>query len=106
MWDTALVAPTRPEAVPVGVELCEFADRMVAPYCGSHAVYEVHHWFGDYASHLRSFAAIPLRGTHTFGLLVLASEDAQRFYPEMGTVFLQRLGEILSAVIVRESSRG
>ena len=27
----------------------------------------------------------------------MASEDAQRFYPEMGTLYLQRLGELAAA---------
>jgi uncharacterized protein YigA (DUF484 family) len=35
------------------------------------------------------------------GLLVLASEDAQRFYPEMGTLYLKRIGELLSATLQR-----
>ena len=36
-----------------------------------------------------------------FGLLALASESAQRFYPEMGTVFLKRIGELASAALWR-----
>jgi uncharacterized protein YigA (DUF484 family) len=33
--------------------------------------------------------------------MVLASEGAERFYPEMGTLYLQRLGDITSAAIAR-----
>ena len=44
---------------------------------------------------------IPLRTKQTFGLLVLGSEEAQRFYPEMGTLYLKRLGELVSAAITR-----
>jgi len=29
----------------------------------------------------------------------LASEDAQRFYPGMGTLFLQRIAEIVSSAL-------
>jgi uncharacterized protein YigA (DUF484 family) len=57
--------------------------------------------FGDGAAHLRSFAYLPLRAGETFGLLALASEDAQRFYPEMGTLYLARLGELVGAAIAR-----
>jgi uncharacterized protein YigA (DUF484 family) len=32
-------------------------------------------------------------------LLVLASEDKQRFYPEMGTVFLQRIAEAVASAL-------
>ena len=31
----------------------------------------------------------------------MASEDKQRFYPEMGTLYLDRIGEILSAGLSR-----
>ncbi len=34
-------------------------------------------------------------------MLALASEDAARFYPEMGTLYLARLGELLSAALRR-----
>jgi uncharacterized protein YigA (DUF484 family) len=33
----------------------------------------------------------------TIGLLILASEDKERFYPEMGTLFLQRIAETLGS---------
>ena len=29
------------------------------------------------------------------------SEDAQRFYPEMGTLFLSRIGDLVSATLQR-----
>jgi uncharacterized protein YigA (DUF484 family) len=32
-------------------------------------------------------------------LLLLASEDPQRFYSGMGTLFLERLGELISAAL-------
>ena len=35
------------------------------------------------------------------GLLTLASEDPQRFYPEMGTMYLKRLGDSVSAALGR-----
>jgi uncharacterized protein YigA (DUF484 family) len=34
-------------------------------------------------------------------LLALASEDPQRFYPEMGTLYLKRLGELVGAAVGR-----
>jgi hypothetical protein len=58
-------------------------------------------WFGETNSTLKSFALIALRSERSFGLLALASEDAQRFYPEMGTMFLKRIGELASAALKR-----
>jgi uncharacterized protein YigA (DUF484 family) len=40
---------------------------------------------------------VALRTQRTMGLLVMGSEDPQRFYPEMGTVYLMRLSELVSA---------
>jgi len=57
--------------------------------------------FGDAGPHLRSFSYIPLRGAEPFGLLALASEDPQRFYPDMGTLYLRRLGELISTALTR-----
>jgi hypothetical protein len=49
---------------------------------------------------LHSFAYLPLRADEqSIGMLILASEDAQRFYPGMGTLFLQRIAEIVSCAL-------
>jgi hypothetical protein len=79
----------------------EFAAGLAAPSCGTHAAIDVAGLFGEAAAHLRSFACIPLRDGETMGLLALASEDAQRFYPEMGTLYLKRLGDLVSAAVAR-----
>ena len=34
-------------------------------------------------------------------LIWSASEDAQRFYPEMGTLYLTRIGEVIAACLRR-----
>jgi uncharacterized protein YigA (DUF484 family) len=88
------------EFAPVSDATRQFAGGIAHPHCGA-APADVAGLFGDAASHLRSFACIPLRDTETFGLLSLASEDAQRFYPEMGTLYLARLGELVGAAIAR-----
>ena len=83
---------------PPSSEVLAFADQHEQPVCAHHAVHDTLAWFGEAAEHLRSFAYLPLRAnSQTIGLLVLASEDKQRFYPEMGTVFLQRIAETLGS---------
>jgi len=57
--------------------------------------------FGEASAHLRSFSYLPLRDGGIFGLMALASEDPQRFYPEMGTLYLKRLGDLVSAALAR-----
>lgn len=44
---------------------------------------------------------IPLNTTRTIGLLVLASSEIERFYADMGTLHLKRLGDLIGASIAR-----
>jgi len=78
-----------------------FATGLLHPHCGPLAMADTAAFFGEAAALLKSYAYIPLRGKDTFGLLALASEDAQRFYPEMGTLYLTRIGEIIAACLLR-----
>jgi uncharacterized protein YigA (DUF484 family) len=73
------------------------ADAMGAPQCGPAAANPFMPWFGEAAEHVRSVALVPLGQTAIFGLLALGSEDAQRFFPEMGTLYLRRIGELCAA---------
>ncbi len=93
--------PARDEFSAVSDELLAFATSLTVPYCTSHAMFDSIQWFAEAQPPLQSFAYVKLAGKPLDGLMVLASEDAQRFYPEMGTLYLQRLGDITSAVIAR-----
>jgi uncharacterized protein YigA (DUF484 family) len=85
---------------PPSAEVLAFADAQAQPVCLHHAAHDTSAWFGEQAAQLRSYAYLPLHaGSETIGLLVLASEDKQRFYPEMGTVFLQRIAEAVSSAL-------
>ncbi len=102
LWGVAEHDPETREFGAVAAEMREFVERMTTPYCGNHAVYESQAWFGEAAPHLKSFALVGLRqGGRVFGVLALASEDARRFYPEMGTLYLDRLGELLASALSR-----
>jgi uncharacterized protein YigA (DUF484 family) len=90
-----------PEFQPVSETSREFAGSLPGPYCSAHAMVDTASLFGEAAAHLRSFAYMPLRDGETFGLLVLASEDPKRFYPEMGTLYLKRLGELVGTAVAR-----
>jgi uncharacterized protein YigA (DUF484 family) len=85
---------------PPSAEVLAFADSQAQPACLHQPAHGTEAWFGDNAEQLHSFAYLPLHaGSETIGLLVLASEDRQRFYPEMGTVFLQRIAEAVSSAL-------
>jgi uncharacterized protein len=97
LWKVAEENPDTKEFGAVAGEMRQFVENMTAPYCGNHAVYESQAWFGEAAPHLKSFALVPLvRDGMLFGVIALASEDAQRFYPEMGTLYLSRIGDLMS----------
>ncbi|MDO8351452.1 MAG: DUF484 family protein [Gallionella sp.] len=85
---------------PPSMEVLMFTDAQPQPVCLHQAAHETASWFGESAAQLHSFAYLPLHaGSVSVGLLVLASEDQQRFYPEMGTVFLQRISEAVSSAL-------
>lgn len=101
VWDAVA---TQEDGVfePVSEELRFQIAGMRRPYCGAPSNPESLAWFGDAAAHIRSVALIPLRcDGQLLGMLALASEEAERFYPDMGTLFLERLGETLAAFLRR-----
>jgi uncharacterized protein len=99
IWRTA---GEEAEFARVSSELREFAAKLEAPFCGPNANFEAVSWFGDAAPRIRSVSFMPLRELdQTFGMLAFASEDLLRFYPEMGTLYLKRIGEMVSAGLLR-----
>jgi uncharacterized protein len=97
------------EFSPVADAVKVLAGALRLPYCGPAAEQDAVAWLGESASHIRSVAQIPLRehGSEEgacFGLLLLASEEPHRFYPEMGTLYLQRIGDMAAAALLRTAA--
>lgn len=89
---------------PVSQAVRDSVAAMAQPVCGALTMADASNWFGEVAPHLRTFASIPLRpapAVAPVGLLVLASEEARRFYPGMGTLYLERLGQLVGATLAR-----
>ena len=106
LWDraenTQELVRELPEFAEVSGELQVFAETLSQPYCGSTAGFETSAWFGEASKHLRSQALVAMRnGGGTIGMIALGSEDAERFYVGMGTIYLERLGEMASAALAR-----
>jgi uncharacterized protein len=89
------------EFAEVNADIHAIAESLTQPYCGNHVADAVKDLFGEAKAHLKSFSMIPLVTTRTIGLLVLASSELERFYADMGTLHLKRLGELISAAIAR-----
>jgi uncharacterized protein len=95
-WGKAVPADF-PEAEAVSAQQQRHAETMAAPQCGAAAGNPFLPWFREAADHVRSVALVPLGQGTVFGLLALGSEDPQRFFPEMGTLYLRRIGELCAA---------
>lgn len=57
--------------------------------------------FGTGAGEIASTALVPLARRGLNGVLALGSRERERFRPDMGTVYLQRLGDLLLCGIAR-----
>jgi uncharacterized protein YigA (DUF484 family) len=83
-----------------------FASSLTEPFCGVNTGFEAVNWLED-PNAVTSLALLPLREgpvngtTPAFGMLVLASPDAQRYNSAMGTDFLARIAELASAALSR-----
>jgi len=76
-----------------------FAASLDAPVCSAAADQAVAAWL---PAPVASLAIVPLSHQETrIGLLVLGSDDAERFTPDMATTFLTMLGELTSAALGR-----
>ncbi|MEO1947841.1 MAG: DUF484 family protein, partial [Methylophilaceae bacterium] len=56
---------------------------------------------GWFVAPAKSVAVLPLKGQAVYGYLALSSEEKERFYVGMGTDFLQKLGDHISAALSR-----
>ena len=102
LWNRPDATEELPEFTEVSAELQAFAETLGQPYCGSTSGFETSSWFGEASRQIRSQALIAMRnGGGTIGMIALGSEDAQRFYAGMGTLYLERLGEMASAALAR-----
>ncbi len=79
----------------------EQAAGLATPYVGANTGFEAVQWLEQpaQAASVALMALRPAPGQDAFGLLVLASPDAQRFNSQMGTELLERLAELAGAAL-------
>ena len=103
LWDVAPDFAGQAYAQGASDDVQAFAASLPKPYCGANPGLEAAGWLVD-PGVVTSLALIPLRsgeGQTAFGLMVLGSPDPQRFSVDMGTEFLERMGELTSAALSR-----
>jgi hypothetical protein len=104
VWGVDAAYAGAPFAQGVSEDAKVFASSLTEPFCGVNTGLEAIHWLPDPKA-VASLAILPLRAgpvgstAPAFGLLVLASPDAQRFNSTMGTEFLARVAELASAAL-------
>jgi uncharacterized protein YigA (DUF484 family) len=99
LWGVADVFTDAAYAQAVADEVKQTVSTYSSPFVGASAGLDPVQWLQEPAQ-AASVALLPLRLTKDqapFGLLVLASPDAQRFHSGMGTDFLEHLAELCSA---------
>lgn len=100
LWNLSDLAPTG-YGEPTSQDVRTFTDSLKTPYCGTDTDFEAAGWLD---SKPKSLALVPLRleaDGPAVGLLVLGSDDPERFTPEMGTAFLESIGQLASAALHR-----
>jgi len=98
--------PAEGFGAPVDAAVHDFANTLAAPYCGSNTDFTAVSWLHKKPA---SLAILSLRGQANepaFGLLVLGSDDPERFTPDMGTTFLQTVSKLASAALSRLKASG
>jgi uncharacterized protein YigA (DUF484 family) len=106
VWGVAPAYADADFAQGVSADAKLFASSLLEPFCGVNSGFEVVNYLLDPQA-ATSLALLPLRTgplgstAPAFGLLVLASPDAQRFNSTMGTDFLAALAELASAALSR-----
>lgn len=100
LWGRVPEQSYLPQLAATSAEVRAWADAMTQPQCGGEAPHETREWF-EHGEALRSFAFMPLRTQHTFGVLALGSPDPERYRAGVGTVYLVRLAELASVATAR-----
>lgn len=91
----------RAEFTDITQEARVFAESLTDPYFSDHPMFDSGAWFEGGADVVRSLVYLPLRAERAFGLLVMGSDDRERFSADKGTLYLTRLGEIVSMALNR-----
>ncbi len=100
-WGEPLSTHPLEEANLCSSELKSYVAGLDRPYVGPNAAHESRGWLGEGSAAAKSFAYVPLLDGRVSGVLMLASDDAERFTPDMATDVLTRLAHLTSAALGR-----
>jgi uncharacterized protein len=89
-----LIEPEGARAMPVFSEFLKRAE----PLCGRLQQDKLDSLFGTRVGEVASAVLLPIDGV---GMLAVGSDDANRFHPGMGTVFLKLIAEAVASAVAR-----
>ena len=92
--DWLILAPNGTSQLPAFTEFCKRGEAL----CGRLQPDKLDVLFGAQADMVHSAVLVPIEGA---GMLAIGSQDANRFHPGMGTVFLKLIAEAIGAAIAR-----
>ncbi|WP_269498794.1 DUF484 family protein [Castellaniella sp. S9] len=100
VWDLPALADSEfAQDVTPGIR--EYAAALEVPYCGPLAGQEAAAWLASPPASVAIMALRPLAGQAPVGLLVLGSDDPERFTEDMGTAFLEVIALLAGAALGR-----
>jgi len=78
-----------------------FANALDAgnPVCGRLMEAQAVALFAERAATVGSGALLPLGGARRCGVLAICAHDTRRYYPGMGTIFLRRIGAVVTRAV-------
>lgn len=85
----------------VNESIKQYAQQLATPYCGPLKDQEAAAWLATPPASLAIVALRPNNADVPFGLLILGSDDLDRFTSDMGTAFLETIRELSSASLSR-----
>ena len=99
-WDVADAYADTWFSAPVSADVQLFTASLTTPFCGKNMDFEAAGWFNVPAATISSIAMLPLRSEgKVFGLVVLGSDDPERYTSQMATHFLTQMAGISSAAL-------
>lgn len=101
VWNLDL--PAEGVAEPVSEDVVKFATNLVNPYCGLDKEFPVTPWLQHRPASMAIIALRTQPEAHPVGLLVLGSDDPQRYSEDMATDFLQTIGHLAASALSRLS---
>jgi len=101
VWELSGLEADSPFLQGVTPAIREYARELAKPYCGPYRHQEAAALLDETPVSLAAIALRPAPDASPIGVLVLGSDDVERFTGDMGTTFLEIIGDLAGAALSR-----